>query len=52
LLIRHSKYSAILSKIHSYTDCFFGEFANWAISISISTYTEYPKIKLKMVVNL
>jgi len=35
LLIRHSKYSAIFSKIHSYrlqkytpTDCFFGDFAH------------------------
>jgi len=28
LLILRSKYSAILSKIHS-TDCFFGNFAHW-----------------------
>jgi len=27
-LIRHSNYSAILSKIHS-TDFFFGDFAHW-----------------------
>jgi len=30
MLIRHSKYSIILSKIHS-TDCFFGDFAHWEI---------------------
>jgi len=29
LLIRHSKYSAMLLKILSYTDCFFGDFAHW-----------------------
>jgi len=28
LLIRHSKYSAILSRITP-TDCFFGDFAYW-----------------------
>jgi len=28
----HSKYSAILSKIHyTPTDCFFGDFAHWDI---------------------
>jgi len=32
-VIRHPKYSAILSKIHSYTptDCFFGDFAHWEL---------------------
>jgi len=30
LLIRYSKYSAILSKIH-FTDCFFGDFAYWGL---------------------
>jgi len=31
LLIRHSKYSAMLSKIQKYTptDCFFRDFAHW-----------------------
>jgi len=28
LLIRHSKYSAILSKICTPTDCYFGDFAH------------------------
>jgi len=39
LLSQHSKYSAMLSKIHSYrlllkytlTDCFFGDFAHWVV---------------------
>jgi len=30
LLIRHSKYSAILSK-YALTDCFFGDFAHWVV---------------------
>jgi len=29
LLIRHSKYSAILLK-YTLTDCFFGDFAHWS----------------------
>jgi len=28
LLIRHSKYSAMLSKIYP-TDCFFSDYAHW-----------------------
>jgi len=28
LLIRHLKYSTILSKIHSYSYCFLGDFAH------------------------
>jgi len=27
--IRHSKYSAMLLKIHSYSYCFFGDFSHW-----------------------
>jgi len=30
LLIRHSKYSAILSK-YTLTDYFFGDFAHWVV---------------------
>jgi len=29
--IRHSKYSTMLSKIHSYKDCFFSDFAQGKI---------------------
>jgi len=31
LLIQHLKYSAMLSKIHSYQAVFFGDFAHWDI---------------------
>jgi len=34
LLIRHSKYSAILSN-YTPTDCFFGDFAHWDVGTSI-----------------
>jgi len=30
-----ANYSAILSKIHSSTDCFFGDFAHWVNSLSV-----------------
>jgi len=32
-LIRHSKYSAMLSKVCP-TDCFFGDFAHWVCCLS------------------
>jgi len=37
-LIQHSKYSAMLSKIHSTTECFFGDFAHWDVCIIPSGY--------------
>jgi len=39
MLIRHSKYSAILSKIHSYR-LLFGDFAHWLKVINFR-----PKLK-------
>jgi len=33
MLISQSKYSVMLSKIHSY-DCFFGDFAHWVAPVS------------------
>jgi len=45
LLIRHSKYSAILSK-YTLTGCFFGDFAHWWIThLSICT-TPYTLLSL------
>jgi len=35
LLIRHSKYCAVLSKNTS-TDCFFDDFAHWIVSLYTS----------------
>jgi len=44
LLIRH--YSAIVSKIHSYRDCFFGDFGHWDTTINIYSQAKY-KLFLK-----
>jgi len=36
LLIWHLKYSAILSKIHSFTGFFFCDFAHWVFIVGIN----------------
>jgi len=35
LLIWHSKYSTVLSKIDSYTDCFFGDIGKGKIFLKV-----------------
>jgi len=40
MLIRHSKYSAILQK-YAPTDCFFGDFTHWEVPLSGSVLYKY-----------
>jgi len=46
LLIGHSNYSAILTKIYTHTDCFFGDFAHWLTTAA----TLYCCVTLRSVV--